>query len=849
MKKSDTGLRLNALFTGITLILLAGCASDHKVNQNHRLSDWPALKIVTDTDRGTNIEARVETLLAKMTLEEKVGQILQPEITNVTPQDVRKYHLGSVLNGGNGRPNKNMHASVKDWINLADSYYLASVDKTDGGVGIPIIWGIDAVHGNSGIFGATILPHNIGLGAANDPELMVKLGDITARETAAIGLDWIFAPTVAVARDDRWGRTYESFSEFPERVARLAAPYIIGIQGDNRSKESFFAPGKVIATSKHFLGDGGTTNGRDQGNTEVSLEALVNIHGPGYFSTLEAGSQTVMASYSSWNGVRMHGNKELLTGALKDKMGFDGFVIGDFNGHAMIPGCSNGNCPQALLAGLDMYMVPKDWKELYRNLIAQVKDRTIPVQRLNNAVRRILTVKMRAGLFDRPRPSQRKFAGKPEFIGASKHRALARRAVRESLVLLKNNHKTLPINPASHILVAGPYGNNIAAQSGGWTLNWQGTGLKNKDFPGATSIYKGLKQQVKKAGGRIEFSKKGKFETKPDVAIVVFGESPYAEYQGDLETLKFRGAGDSYKILKDLQANGIPTISVFLSGRPLWTTKFINASDAFVAAWLPGTEGGGIADVLLASSDGNPQYDFKGRLSFSWPKFANQYNLNIGDKDYDPLFAYDYGLSYRDNKEIANLSERDRLSESERLFGRPGTVFTAGRPVAPWRMYIGDSRDGRIKTEGARYISSVNKAVFLESVDRYRQEDSKKISFVGKEMANAFILGYRNADFSRDAQKGHAIVIEYKIIKKPTASVSYTLGCGGTCAENINITRTFAKAPLGEWTKSSIPLACFKDVKFDRLNSPFGLRTNGKLELELYSVKISKAEGNVLRCK
>lgn len=543
-----------------------------------------------------------------------------------------------MLNGGNGRPNRDIHAPASAWLKLADAFWTASTDKSGGRTGVPIIWGIDSVHGNNSVFGGTIFPHNIGLGAANNPALMKRIGRVTAVESLAIGTDWTFAPALSIPRDVRWGRTYEGYSEDPGLAGSLAAAYTLGLQGD--PKGTFFPSGSIIATAKHFAADGGTHNGLDQGDAMVSEDELRSVHFAPYVPTLKAGAQTIMASYSKWNGVRMHGHGPLLTQMLKQRAGFDGFVVGDFNGHALIPGCTNGNCPDALLAGVDMYMIPADWKELYANLVKQAKDGTIPMARLDDAVRRILRVKERAGLFDAPKPSARKFAGQ-SFIGTPEHRAVARQAARESMVLLKDDRKLLPFPASAKVLVTGTAADSVPMLVGGWSMNWQGTGLSNKDFPGSTSVFAGLRDALKAGGGSAELSRDGSFTEKPDYAVVVFGETPYAEYQGDRESALFKAPardGD-LKLLRALQAKGIPTVGIFLSGRPLWINPHLNAADAMIAGFLPGTEGGSAAaDLLVAGPAGKPRYDFRGRLSFSWPKLASQTSLHKGQPDYDPLF-------------------------------------------------------------------------------------------------------------------------------------------------------------------------------------------------------------------
>jgi beta-glucosidase len=531
-------------------------------------------------------------------------------------------------------------------LKLADQMWDAAMDPSDGKRHIPMLWGTDAVHGHSNVVGATLFPHNIGLGAMRNPDLIRRIGEITALEVAVTGIDWTFAPTLAVVRDDRWGRAYEGYSEDPEIVRAYAGAMVEGLQG-RAGTPSFLAPGKVLATAKHFVGDGGTFNGKDQGNNPSSPEQLRDIHGAGYPPAIAAGVQTVMASYSSVRGIKMHGDYELLTGALKGDMNFDGLLVGDWNGHGQVPGCTNTSCPQAINAGIDMFMAPDSWKGLFDSTLAQTNSGVIPMARIDDAVRRILRVKMRAGLFAKGKPSSRPFAGRYDLLGTAAHRNVAREAVRQSIVLLKNDRGLLPLRANARVLVAGDGAHNIPKQSGGWTLTWQGTETTNKDFPNAQSIYSGIRLAVRHGGGSATLSRSGNYKRKPDVAIVVFGENPYAEGEGDRATVEYSPASKKdLALIRRLKAAGIPVVSVFLSGRPLWVNPEINASDAFVAAFLPGSEGGGIADVLVRGRRGAVRHDFKGKLFFSWPRCPSQSPLNRGDPGYAPQFPYGYGLTY-----------------------------------------------------------------------------------------------------------------------------------------------------------------------------------------------------------
>lgn len=605
---------------------------------------WPKVRSPYAADE--TVERRVDDLLSRMTLEEKVGQTIMAEIQSISPADVKRYHIGGILNGGGSWPERKRNGPFLAWLGVANAFYEASVDDSDGGVAIPVLWGTDAVHGVNNVVGATLFPHNIGLGAMHDPVLMRDIGTATARELLATGIPWTFAPTVAVARDIRWGRTYESYSEDPSLVADYAKEMVIGLQG-HPALGNALAADRVIATAKHFIGDGGTLGGDDQGDTVLDEKALRDLHGPGHFFAIGAGVQTVMASFSSWNGGKLHGHKYLLTDVLKDRMGFDGFVVGDWNGHGQLEGCSDSDCPQAFKAGVDMIMVPEAWNGLRRTTLRQIRNGEIPMARLDDAVRRILRVKIRAGLFEKGRPSDWLLAGQEALLGHPLHREVARKAVRKSLVLLKNDD-VLPLGADQTILVAGEGADNLPMQAGGWSVTWQGDDTGKEDFPGATSIYEGIRQATEAAGGSAILSEDGDYnaDTPPDAAIVVFGERPYAEFEGDLgDSLAFEDS-DTLDMLRRLKADGIPTVAVFLTGRPRWVTPFIDAVDAFTVAWLPGSEGAGVADVLLTGPDGAARHDFSGRLPFAWPSLREHPPAGAGPTPTEVMFETGFGLTY-----------------------------------------------------------------------------------------------------------------------------------------------------------------------------------------------------------
>ena len=500
------------------------------------LADWPRVHSRIKDDH--KLEARVRQMLSKLSLAEKVGQMTQPEITTITPAQVAEYHIGSVLNGGGAWPGANKHASQADWLKLADAYWAAS--KQGNTAGVPAIWGIDAVHGNSNIFGATLFPHNIGLGAAHDPCLIRDVQAATARQVRATGQDWAFAPTLAVVRDDRWGRTYEGFSEDPRITRAYGYEAIRGLQG--YSRHGIGSDG-VIGTAKHFIGDGGTAGGKDQGVNPSSEGEMINVHGQGYYGALAAGSQSVMVSFNSWTneelGIaegKLHGSEKALTEILKGKMGFDGLVVSDWNGIGQVAGCTNASCPQAINAGMDIVMVPQDWKLFIENTIEQVEAGQIPMERIDDAVTRILRVKLRTGLMDQPKPSAREHATDGS---ALQEPALARRAVRESLVLLKNEQRLLPLPQSSKVLVVGKSADSLQNQTGGWSLTWQGTGNTNADFPNGTTILGGLRNAL--GTDDVTFSETGQGVDPADfdAVIAVIGETPYAEGSGDLGRRSF----------------------------------------------------------------------------------------------------------------------------------------------------------------------------------------------------------------------------------------------------------------------------------------------------------------------
>ena len=822
--------------------MLAGCAEQagpvpaHDAPEHLGAQVWPAVN--SPLARDAAVEDRVADLLARMSLEEKVGQIIQAEIRHATPEDVKKYHLGSILNGGGSFPNEEKYSTQADWLALADAYHDASMDTSDGGLAIPVIWGTDAVHGHSNVIGATVFPHNIGLGAMNNPVLMREIGHVTAREVLSTGIDWTFAPTVAVTQDDRWGRTYESYSEDPALVRSYAYEMVLGLQGEPGTDE-FLATDRVLATAKHYLGDGGTEGGDDQGDTRVSEEELRDIHAPGYVGAIEAGVQTVMASFSTWNGVKMHGNPYLLTDVLKGQMGFDGFVVGDWNGHGQVPGCTNASCAASVNAGLDMFMVINQWKRLYKNTLKQVKSGEIPMERLDEAVSRVLRVKVLAGVFEKGRPSERAESLQIE-MGSADHRAVARQAVRESLVLLKNANGLLPIKPGLQVLVTGDGAHSLEKQTGGWTISWQGTGNANSDFPNGATILDGLTEAIESIGGSVEHADEGDYSVRPDVAVVVFGENPYAEYQGDLATLEFEpGRKASLGLLQELRDDGIPVVGVFLTGRPLWVTPEINASDAFVAAWLPGSEGRGVADVLVGNSVGLPRFDFKGRLSFSWPANPLQTRLNPHHADYSPLFPLGYGLDY-----VSGDAGPGWLDEDVGGIQAADTgiiALYAGRPMPPWAVFVESGEVPPMMLSGSNAEHSSG-AITARTTDMNVQEDALNVVFSGSAPARIIING-PGLDLSGYRENG---VVSFMLKVDQAAAGALSLGVGEQSVDLMAL----AKELAGQgWTEVSVSLACFgNDEDLENVTVAYFLQADSAADLSFGDIRFLKQGEASIAC-
>ncbi|GKV35595.1 hypothetical protein SLEP1_g43842 [Rubroshorea leprosula] len=597
-------------------------------------------------DPKQHLNVRIKDLMKRMTLEEKIGQMVQIDRSVASNEVMKKYFIGSVLSGGGSVPAP--QASAETWINMFNDFQNGSLSTR---LGIPMIYGIDAVHGHNNVYKATIFPHNIGIGATREPELVKKIGAATALEVRATGIQYVFAPCIAVCRDPRWGRCYESYSEDP-KVVQAMTEIISGLQGEipaGSPKGVPYVAGKknVASCAKHYVGDGGTTDGINENNTVIDRHGLLSIHMPGYYNAIIRGVSTIMISYSSWNGVKMHANHELITGFLKNTLRFRGFVISDWQGIDRITSPPHANYSYSIQtgihAGIDMIMVPYNYTEFIDGLTYQVKNKIITMSRIDDAVKRILRVKFIMGLFEKPLADY----SLVDELGRKEHRELAREAVRKSLVLLKNGESAdKPVLPlpkkAAKILVAGSHADNLGYQCGGWTIEWQG--LSGNNLTSGTTILTAIKNTVDpetevvyEENPDFNFVKSNKFS----YAIVVVGEHPYAETQGDSLNLTIPDPGPS--TITNV-CGAVKCVVIIISGRPVVIQPYLDSMDALVAAWLPGTEGQGVADVLFGD------YGFAGKLPRTWFKTVDQLPMNVGDSHYDPLFPFGFGLTTKPTK-------------------------------------------------------------------------------------------------------------------------------------------------------------------------------------------------------
>ena len=818
------------------ILLITSCDShDPSSITNTEKVDWS-----NDKYCSVSVDTKfIDNLIQNMTLEQKIGQIIMPDIDEVTPEDARKYQLGTFLNGGGKFPNKNKNSSVEDWKKLSEEFYNAS--PVVNGVLIPILWGTDAVHGHNNVIGATIFPHNIGLGSTMNPDLIKKIGEAVAKEVLSTGIPWTFAPTIAVPQNDLWGRTYEGYSENPELVSMLGEAMILGLQGEG---DSFLDDNHVLATAKHFLGDGGTKDGIDQGNTIINEQELRDIHGEPYFAAIGSCIQTVMASFNSWNGEKAHGSDYLLQNILREQMGFDGLVVGDWNGHGQVPGCSKENCPQSFNAGVDIFMAPDEWKPLYENTLDQARNGQISIERLDEAVKNILSVKYLLGMFDGRKPHLYPY----NYIGDNKHRAIARQAVRESIVLLKNNNNTLPIKSGKHILVIGDSANKITKHMGGWTITWQGRENQNSEFPNSKSIFEAIKLKAENNGGSAEFSNSSDYEKKPDVVIFVYGEDPYAEGDGDRKHIFYENQDKRFlKYMREIADKKIPSVSLFISGRPLIVNEEINLSDSFVQLWLPGTAIEGITDVIFTNKNNEINYDFKGKLSYSWPKFSYQTKLNYGDEEYDPLFPYGFGLTYADENYRDSINIKETVPQRDEITLFLGSAYPSYKEIISY--YDSDKNEQIYEGISADIYKNEKAGILISKFDYKKQDDAKRIDFGKKNTMKFWEISSGSSEDLSYMKNG-----SLELILKPQSLSDKKIELVIQCSKNVNqinisgtkecykafdLSNLLKDESLGVWKKITMPFSCLNNDSFEisSITSRAKLATSGDWVVDIHSIK------------
>lgn len=834
------------------------------------LTRW--LRLTSAIPADPEVERRVAEIVAQLTLEEKVGQMIQPELAELTHEDLREYGIGSALNGAGIWPGGERHATVEDWVDAVDGFWTAAEEHwKDRPFRIPFMWATDAVHGHNNVHGATIFPHNLGLGAAGDPDLVRRIGAATAREVAATGMDWIFAPTVTTPRDRHWGRYYEGYGEEPTLVHAYGRAMVEGLQGDGAALRT---DEKVLATLKHWIADGGTENGSDRGTARCSEDVLRDIHAQGFLAGISAGAQSVMVSFSSWSNEanydhsphtgepyndKLHGSRYLLTDVLKDALGFDGVVISDWDAHAEVAGCSAGDAGYAINAGLDVLMISgRDaWQSVHRTTVQYVRDGVIPPARIDDAVSRVLRVKMRAGLWEKPRPRKRALArAATSVVGCAEHRTLSREAARKSLVLLKNTPGTLPLSRTARVLVTGSGADNLSKQCGGWTLTWQGDGLDRTDLPSGVTLADAVRAIVGSERCTVDPALVHADPADFDVAVVAMGEDSYAEMRGTLKPWRSLGYADlklSYardvEVLRRLKSAGLPAIGVLFTGRPLYCTEEINLSDAFIAAWLPGPYADGITDVLFAPAEGAPAYDFQGRLPSSWPRTRDSAAVNripphlpdyrVPEQEkspegrHTPLFPVGHGLSLHDPVPDTAPLPLDVFRQVPPPPPADGPLRILDAAGSPYRLRIGGhntwSREDLSLSGPTRCLIVHADPVPAETGIGLRLRFTGYPAFVYAESPTG-----TPEDLRGHLEAGAHVRFRVRVLEPPSAPLYLACHDDYPAQPGVNLAPILREATPGEWTSVSVPLTTLSAVGMDlaHVDVPFMLYTEGTVLLE-----------------
>jgi beta-glucosidase len=653
------------------------------------------------------VQVRVDDLLSRMTLAEKIGQMTQADRGGLAHEsDIATFYLGSVLSGGGSAPQEN---SPSGWADLCDRFQSVALSTR---LAIPLLYGIDAVHGHNNVKGAVIFPHNIGLGATRNPELVQKAAEITRLEVAATGINWTFAPCVAVPQDERWGRTYEAFAEKPELVAQLADAVVRGLQTDSLGQAN-----SILACAKHYLADGGTSGGDDQGNALLDETELRRLHLPGYIAAIKAGVGSIMPSFSSWNGAKMHGNYYLLTSVLKTELGFQGFLISDWEAIKQLPGDNyRTKVKTAINAGVDMAMEPSEFRTFISALTGLVQSGDVAMSRIDDAVRRILYIKLEMGLFER-HAADRALTSQ---VGNEAHREIARACVRQSLVVLFKKDGVLPLSHnAKRIHVTGNGADDLGVQCGGWTISWQGA---SGAITNGTTILQALRAEAPQV--QFTYSPDGSGAAGADLAVVILAETPYAEGEGDREDLHF--TAEVVAPLRNLKKAGLKTVVVLLSGRPMIIDSILPYSDALIAAWLPGTEGRGISDVLFG------RHQPSGKLPHSWPRAMADIPINDGQTPYAPLYPYGYGLTSLEDSAPGSAPMVAAASVDNRgdalLISMNKAMADPAAGAADWRVRVNGNA---VKVMAAKVLKGDRSTIRLRLQQSVRKQDQVMVGYQG----------------------------------------------------------------------------------------------------------------------
>jgi beta-glucosidase len=835
-------------------------------------SAWSTMVSVRVPDPA--LETRIEMILAQMTLEEKLGQMIQAEVQQLLPQDIKTYKIGSALNGAGVWPGKDRYSSPLVWAGMIQEFWQASAESFETRpFSIPFAWATDAVHGHNNLFKATIFPHNIGLGATRDSELISRIGRVTAVELAASGMDWTFAPTVALPLDSRWGRFYEGYSQDPEIVKAFAASMVQGLEGS----ESGFPPEtSVLSSIKHWIGDGGTRWGVDRGTNYCSEEELRELHASGYASAIAAGAQVVMVSFSAWcnsnnydftpevgspYNFKMHGSRYLITDVLKKQMGFDGVVLTDWDGHCEVSKCTLKDARYCINAGADILMVEArgDWLAILKQTKDDIQAGLILPERIDDANRRILRVKLRSSLPKKAAPLDREVVRHAhQIVGCAEHRAVAREAVRKSLVLLKNENHLLPLQRTARVLLAGSAANSLSKQLGGWSLSWQSNVLSSEEFPAARTLSMALHENMAPDTVTVYDSAIPLDSALYEAAIVAIGEDAYAEMMGDIRpwrSLHYASLKPSYaedvELLRSIHSSGIPIICVYFGGRPLYLNEELNLSTSFVVAWLPGIAGEGITDVLLRSREGALQHDFAGVLPCHWPATPHGFRLlypleetahglhpeYAGDQEV--LFPAGYGLQYA--KPIAAPT----LIISN--------VLPQPLPAIPTRdlilldSYLDSRLSPRIAGNGFWVGADVSRSIptdallgHVEPIDHLGQNDGLHIFFNGRIAS----LYFEFPDWDVEDMRGYLHVganLQFNVRMHAPTTGPVRLAAHNTYPSVgiYDATEIFRQLPVGKWTQVIVPLSKIEAAgsDFSKVNVPFMLHTDAEMRFDIANLR------------